>query len=259
MALNCAAIPENLLEAELFGHEKGAFTDAHTARPGHIELAHTGTLFLDEIATLGLALQSKLLRVLEDRAVQRIGGKTSKKIDFRLITATNEDLEQMVKAGRFREDLYFRIHVIPIDLPPLRERQGDIPLLLDHFLRIYCAENNTPLKRVEPEALAILEEDPWPGNVRELENLVQRLVLMVDGPVIKVNHLPERILYNSAQRHESLLIPEEGVNFDEEIARIEQAYLEAALRRCEGVKTQAAALLNLDARRMGYLCRKYKL
>ena len=136
--------------------------------PGHIELAHTGTLFLDEIATLGLALQSKLLRVLEDRAVTRIGGQTAKKIDFRLITATNENLEEMVQAGRFREDLYYRINVVPILLPPLRERQGDIPLLVDHFLRIYCAANNVPLKRLDPEVMQILEEDEWPGNVREL-------------------------------------------------------------------------------------------
>src|SRR5579863_10075039 len=138
VSINCAALPENLIETELFGHEKGAFTDAKTARAGHIELAHTGTLFLDEIATLGLALQSKLLRVLEDRAVTRIGGKTPKKIDFRLISATNEGLEELVRAGRFREDLYYRINVVPIMLPALRDRPGDIPLLLDHFLRAYC-------------------------------------------------------------------------------------------------------------------------
>ncbi|HYX67863.1 MAG TPA: sigma-54 dependent transcriptional regulator [Terriglobales bacterium] len=259
VSVNCAALPEHLIEAELFGHEKGAFTDAHTARPGHIEMAHTGTLFLDEIGTLGLGLQSKLLRVLEDRAVTRIGGRTAHKVDFRLITATNEDLEEMVHTGRFREDLYYRINVVPIALPPLREREGDIALLIDHFLRLYCAENNLPFKRVEPEVLEILEEDPWPGNVRELQNLVQRLVLMVDGPLIKVNHLPQRILYQSAKTHESLLIPEEGVDFDKEMERIEQAYLQAALSRSEGVKAAAAALLHIDARRMGYLCRKYKL
>ena len=144
VSINCAALPENLIETELFGHEKGAFTDARTARAGHIELAHTGTLFLDEIASLGLALQSKLLRVLEDRVVTRIGGKVAKKIDFRLVTATNEDLENMVHAGRFREDLYYRINVVPIVVPPLRERLGDLPLLVDHFLRIYCSANNKP-------------------------------------------------------------------------------------------------------------------
>lgn len=259
VSINCAALPENLIEAELFGHEKGAFTDARAARAGHIELAHTGTLFLDEIATLGLALQSKLLRVLEYRAVTRIGGQTAKKIDFRLITATNEDLEELVQIGRFREDLYYRINVVPIVLPPLRERAGDVPVLVDHFLRIYCAANHTPLKRLDPEVMQILEEDSWPGNVRELENLIQRLVLLVDGPTIKVQHLPQRLLYNSATSQESMLIPEAGVNFDEEIAKIEVAYLTAALRRSGGSKIGAARLLQVDKQKMHYLCRKYGL
>jgi DNA-binding NtrC family response regulator len=257
VSINCAALPENLIESELFGHEKGAFTDARTAQEGYIELAHTGTLFLDEIATLTLALQAKLLRVLESRTVTRIGGHTPKKIDFRLITATNEDLEDMVRAGRFREDLYYRINVVPISLPALRERKGDVPLLVNHFLRIYCAQNGSPLKRLDPEVVQILEEDSWPGNVRELENLVQRLVLMVDGPIIKPQHLPQRILFSSATSQESLLIPEEGVNFDEEIARIEVAYLEAALRRSGGSKMNAARLLQIDKQKMHYLCRKY--
>ncbi|MFZ3368961.1 MAG: sigma-54 dependent transcriptional regulator, partial [Candidatus Sulfotelmatobacter sp.] len=253
VSLNCAALPENLIETELFGHEKGAFTDARTARAGHIELAHTGTLLLDEIATLGLALQSKFLRVLEDRVVTRIGGQSATKIDFRLIAATNEDLEELVRAGRFREDLYYRINVVPIVLPALRDRPGDVPLLLDHFLRSYCASNNVPLKHLEPEVIQILEEDSWPGNVRELENLVQRLVLMVDGPVVKVQHLPQRLLYNSAASQESMLIPEGGVNFDEEIAKIEVAYLTAALRRSGGSKIGAARLLKVDKQKMHYL------
>ena len=259
ISINCAALPENLIETELFGHEKGAFTDARQARAGHIELAHSGTLFLDEIATLGLALQSKLLRVLEDRAVTRIGGQTAKKIDFRLIAATNEDLEELVRTGRFREDLYYRINVVPVLLPPLRERPGDIPLLIDHFLRRHCTANRLPLKRLEPEVMQILEEDDWPGNVRELENLVQRLVLMVDGPAIKVQHLPQRLLYSSTANQEALLIPEDGVNFDQEIAKIEVAYLTAALRRSSGSKIGAARLLTLDKQRMHYLCRKYRL
>jgi DNA-binding NtrC family response regulator len=184
ISINCAALPENLIETELFGHERGAFTDANTARPGHIELAQSGTLFLDEIATLGLALQSKLLRVLEDRVVTRIGGKTPKKIDFRLITATKQNLEDLVHAGRFREDLYYRINVIPITLPPLRKRAEDIPLLINHFLRLYSDTNRVPLKQMDHEVIEILEEYSWPGNIRELENLTQRLVLMVDGAVI---------------------------------------------------------------------------
>ena len=259
VSINCAALPENLIETELFGHEKGAFTDAKAARPGHIELAHTGTLFLDEIATLSLALQSKLLRVLENRSVIRIGGNTAKKIDFRLITATNEDLETMVQTGRFREDLYYRINVVPILLPPLRERAGDVPLLVEHFLRIYCAENGMALKQVDPEVMRVLEDDPWPGNVRELENLVQRLVLMVDGPVIEMRHLPKRMLYNSTTSQDSLLIPEDGVKFDEEISRIEVAYLEAALRRTHGNKTRAALVLHIDKQKMQYLCRKHQI
>ena len=259
VSINCAALPENLIETELFGHEKGAFTDARAARAGHIELAHTGTLLLDEIATLGLALQSKLLRVLEDKAVTRIGGQTARKIDFRLIAATNEDLEELVRAGRFREDLYYRINVVPIVLPALRDRPGDVPLLVDHFLRFYCGSNKVPLKRLDPAVMQILEEDTWPGNVRELENLVQRLVLMVDGPMVKVQHLPQRLLYNSATSQESLLIPEGGVNFDEEIAKIEVAYLTAALRRSNGSKIGAARLLQVDKQKMHYLCRKYRI
>jgi two-component system response regulator PilR (NtrC family) len=259
ISLNCAALPPALIEAELFGHEKGAFTGAHIARAGQIELAHGGTLFLDEIATLTLELQSKLLRVLEDRAVQRLGGKTSKLIDFRLLTATHENLEQMLHEGRFREDLYYRIHVVPIFLPPLRERRDDIPLLADHFLRTHCSANNLPLKRLDPEVVEIFEEYPWRGNIRELENLIQRLALMVEGPVIKPADLPQQVLYASATRQESLLIPENGINFEEEMSRIEVAYLQAALRRTGGRKVAAAALLHINPQRLKYLCRKYKL
>jgi len=257
ISVNCAALPENLIETELFGHEKGAFTDAHEARSGRIEQADKGTLFLDEIGTLPLSLQAKFLRVLEDRAVQRIGGKTVRKIDFRLITATNDDLESLVRAGRFREDLYYRLHVIPIVLPRLRERPGDIPLLVEHFVRIYCAADRVPVKRVDPEAIDVLEEYAWPGNVRELENLVQRLVLMTSDPVISVKHLPAQLLYTSTAQQEALLIPEEGIDFDEEMARIEVAYLEAALRRTGGNKALAARLLRMDKQKMHYLCRKY--
>ncbi|HXP46795.1 MAG TPA: sigma-54 dependent transcriptional regulator [Terriglobales bacterium] len=257
ISVNCAALPENLIETELFGHEKGAFTDAHEARAGRIEQADSGTLFLDEIGTLPLNLQAKLLRVLEDRAVQRIGGKTSRKIDFRLLTATNDNLEELVRAGRFREDLYYRIHVIPIFLPPLRERPGDIPLLVEHFVRMYCAADRVPLKRVDPEVIDILAENPWPGNIRELENLIQRLVLMTSEPVITLKHLPSQLLYTSTTQQEALLIPEEGIDFDEEMARIEVAYLEAALRRTGENKALAAKLLRMDKQKMHYLCRKY--
>jgi two-component system response regulator PilR (NtrC family) len=259
VSINCAALPENLIETELFGHERGAFTDAKTARAGHIELAHTGTLFLDEIASLGLALQSKLLRVLEDRVVTRIGGKVAKKIDFRLVTATNEDLENMVHTGRFREDLYYRINVVPIVVPPLRERLGDLPLLVDHFLRIYCSANNKPLKQIESEVMAVMEDYGWPGNVRELENVIQRLVLMNDSPLIGLKHLPQQLLVASNASQEAILIPEEGVDFDTEMGRIELAYLTAALNRTRGRKSAAASLLRMDPQRMKYLCRKRNL
>lgn len=259
VSINCAALPENLIETELFGHEKGAFTDAKTERAGHIELAHNGTLFLDEIATLGLALQSKLLRVLEDHAVTRIGGSKARKIDFRLLAATNDDLEQMVEAGRFREDLYYRINVLPIALPSLRERKSDLPLLVDHFLRIYCRENGKPLKQVESDVLAVMEDYDWPGNVRELENVVQRLVVMNDRPVISVKDLPQQLLVASNASQAAILIPEEGVDFDAEMERIELAYLQAALKRTGGRKSAAATLLGIDSQRMKYLCRKRNL
>jgi DNA-binding NtrC family response regulator len=259
VCLNCSAIPESLIESELFGHEKGAFTGADTAKVGLIESAHSGTLFLDEITTLDHSLQSKLLRVLQERTVQRVGGRTAKKIDFRLIAATNDNLEELVQQGRFREDLYYRINVVPIFVPPLRDRHGDLPLLVDHFLRVYCTANNKPLKQLEPDALEIMEDYSWPGNVRELENVVQRLVVMNDSPVIRAAHLPQQLLYSSNASQEAILIPEEGVDFDAEMERIELAYLTAALRRTKGRKTAAAALLRIDPQRMKYLCRKRKL
>jgi DNA-binding NtrC family response regulator len=259
ICLNCSALPESLIESELFGYEKGAFTGADTAKPGMIEAAHAGTLFLDEITTLHHGLQSKLLRVLQDRMVQRLGGRTAKKIDFRLITATNDDLEAMVRMGRFREDLYYRINVVPISVPRLRDRQGDIPLLVEHFLRLYCTSNKKPVKQLQPELMEILEAYSWPGNVRELENVVQRLVIMSDGQVVAAHHLPQQLLTSSAASQEAILIPEGGVDFDAEMQKIEIAYLSAALRRTNGKKTAAARLLRMDPQRMKYLCRKLKL
>jgi len=224
-----------------------------------VELAHTGTLFLDEITTLNPGLQSKLLRVLQERSVQRLGGRAARKIDFRLITATNEDLEDSVRKGHFREDLYFRINVVPIFIPPLRERDGDIALLVNHFLRIHCAAAKKPLKTMQPEVLEILEDYSWPGNVRELENVIQRLVVMVAGPVITPEHLPQPLLHHSATGQEAILIPEGGVDFDAEMEKIEIAYLNAALRRTGGKKSAAAALLQMDSQRMKYLCRKHRI
>jgi two-component system response regulator PilR (NtrC family) len=259
VCLNCSALPDTLMESELFGYEKGAFTGADTAKPGLIETAHTGTLFLDEISTLPPNLQSKLLRALQEHSVQRLGARSVRKIDFRLICATNEDLEEIVRQGRFREDLYYRINVVPIFVPPLRDRDGDLPLLADHFLRIYCAAAKKPLKSMQHEVMEILEDYPWPGNVRELENVIQRLVLMNNSSTIAAEHLPQALLYASTASHEAILIPEQGVDFDAEMERIEIAYLKAALRRTGGRKSAAAALLRVDPQRMKYLCRKLKL
>ena len=257
--LNCAALPESLIESELFGSERGAFTGATESRPGQIELADGGTLFLDEIATLPVDLQTKLLRVLEDRQVQRLGGRTHRKIDFRLICATNEPLENMVRAGRFREDLYYRINVVPIQLPALRERQGDIPLLCRHFLEVHCTANGLAVKSLTEEALAAFEEHTWPGNVRELENLIQRLVVTVRGDVIDAKDLPPRVVRESVTAQEAILVPAEGADFDLEIRKMEIALLTTALRRSAGSKAAAARLLNIDGQRIKYLCRKYSL
>ena len=257
--LNCAALPENLIESELFGSERGAFTGATEARPGQVELADGGTLFLDEIAALTLPLQTKLLRVLEDHQVQRLGGRALRKIDFRLICATNEPLEEMARTGRFREDLYYRIHVVPIQLPPLRARVGDIPLLCEYFLQIHCVANGIPVKRFAADALSALEEHSWPGNVRELENLIQRLVITVRGEEIDARNLPPSLVANSVAVQEAVLLPEDGTDFDAEVQSIETALLAAALRRTQGSKAAAARLLRLDGQRMKYLCRKYSL
>jgi len=259
VCLNCSALPDTLMESELFGYERGAFTGADAAKPGLIETAHTGTLFLDEITTLTPNLQSKLLRALQDHSVQRLGARSARKIDFRLICATNEDLEEIVRQGRFREDLYYRINVVPIFVPPLRERDGDLPLLIDHFLRTYCAAAKKPLKSVQTEVMEILEDYSWPGNVRELENVIQRLVIMNSSPTITAEQLPQGLLYASTASQEAILIPEGGVEFDAEMERIEIAYLKAALRRTGGKKSAAAALLRVDPQRMKYLCRKLKV
>ena len=257
--LNCAALPANLIESELFGSERGAYTGATESRPGQIELADKGTLFLDEIATLPVDLQTKLLRVLEDRQVQRLGGRSYRKIDFRLICATNEPLEEMARTGRFREDLYYRIHVNPIDLPPLRDRHGDIPMLCEYLLQVHCLANGIPVKRLTEDALAALEEHTWPGNVRELENLIQRLVVTVRRDVIGASDLPSRVVAQSVAAQEAILLPDEGTDFDAELRRLEMVLLTTALRRTGGHKAAASRLLKIDTQRMKYLCRKYEL
>ncbi|HEV2491287.1 MAG TPA: sigma-54 dependent transcriptional regulator [Candidatus Acidoferrales bacterium] len=260
VSVNCAALPESLMEAELFGYEKGAFTGAVATKEGRIEIAHQGTLFLDEIATLTPALQSKLLRVLEDHALIRLGGKKAIRVDFRLISATNEDLEEMVHQEHFRQDLYYRIHVVPIFLPPLRERVEDIPLLADYFVQVYCTANQLPKKRIADEALAALKKYPWPGNVRELENVVQRLVLMCDSEAIELADLPADIA-QAADRggRGRFRLPAAGFKLSEEIDTYEKKLVETALQQSSRDKAAAAKLLGIDRNRINYLVRKYGL
>ena len=260
VSVNCAALPEGLMEAELFGYEKGAFTGAVAAKEGRVELAHQGTLFLDEIATLTLPLQSKLLRVLEDRSLTRLGGKKSIKVDFRLISATNEDLEEMVRKDQFREDLYYRIHVVPIFVPALRERVEDIPVLAEYFTSIYSAANGIPPKRIADEAMAALKRYPWPGNVRELENTIQRLVIMSDGDTVMLKDLPGEIV--QAGGHDGrgrFKLPATGIKLDREIESFESRWVKEALEQAKNVKSEAARLLGVDRNRLNYLCRKYNL
>ena len=260
ISVNCAALPESLMESELFGYERGAFTGAVAAKEGRIELASHGTLFLDEIATLTPALQSKLLRVLEERSLIRLGGKKPIKVDFRLICATNENLEEMVKDGKFREDLYYRIHVVPIFIPPLRERVDDIPILIEYFLSVYCAANQVPVKRLSDGAQQALKRYSWPGNVRELQNVVQRIVLMADEQTVALENLPGDILQETrGDRRDQFQLPPTGIRLDEEIEAFERQWVEAALKHTRHAKSEAARLLGVDRNRMNYLCRKYSL
>ena len=260
VSVNCAALPETLMESELFGYEKGAFTGAASTKEGRVETAHQGTLFLDEIATLTPALQSKLLRVLEERALTRLGGKKSIRVDFRLISATNEDLEEMTHEGRFREDLYYRIHVVPVFVPALRERVEDIPILADYFIGVYCAANGVPVKRIEADALLALKRYSWPGNVRELENAIQRLVVMTDGESIALTDLPPEIVQAASRDLRGRFhMPNGGINLDKELEAHERRWLQEAMQQSKHVKSEAARLLGVDRNRMNYLCRKHGL
>jgi DNA-binding NtrC family response regulator len=258
--VHCSALPETLIETELFGHEKGAFTGAIAARQGRFEIAHAGTLFLDEVSTLNLNVQTKLLRVLEEKQFERIGGRKTLQVDVRMIAATNEDLESLVQQGRFREDLFFRLNVLPLRLPPLRERREDVPLLANHFVRVYCGQNGMPLKKLAPEAMDRLLTYHWKGNVRELVNVMQRAVLMAEGEHIQVEHLPPHI--GGAWTRPGagpFSLPEEGVDLGAELGRYERELLKAALDKASGVKTKAAKLLGLNKEQMKYLCRKHEM
>jgi DNA-binding NtrC family response regulator len=252
IAINCAAIPDTLIEAELFGHEKGAFTDAKQRRLGQFELANQGTLFLDEIADVSASTQSKLLRVLQEREFTRLGSTQSIKVDVRLITATNKDLEAAMRKGTFREDLYYRINVVPIHLPPVRERREDIPLLLRHFISRKSAERGQPDKQIAPEALSLLAHYPWPGNIREMENVVEQILTMSDSEQITPDHLPLRLRSGTKGSQMKDEVTAGQRNFEYAVMEFERELIVDALKRANFVQTHAAQLLGISRRILKY-------
>lgn len=245
--VNCGAIPEDLLESELFGHEKGSFTGAIATRKGRFEMANGGTIFLDEIGDMSPALQVKILRVLQEHEFERIGGSKSIKVDVRIIAATNKDLEEAVAQRIFREDLYYRLNVIPINMPPLRERPSDIPLLAYHFLEKFNREKKRDVKEISPECLDVLMRYQWPGNVRELENLIERLVILKGKGTVTREDIPEKLL---SARQDTLLpeveIPEAGLCFKSLVNEFEKKLIIQALDKSDWIKNKAAKLLNLN-------------
>ncbi len=260
IAVNCAAIPEQLLESELFGHTRGAFTGAVNQTEGYLAAADGGTLFLDEIAEIPPALQVKILRVLQEKSYQKIGSPREYSLDLQFIAATNRDLEKSVARGEFRQDLFYRLNVIRIDLPPLRERAGDIPLLLDHFLQIYNREYGRKLKGFSPEALEVLINYDYPGNVRELENLVERCVVLAgDQNEIPLASLPPALRQQERNPLHPARLPEEGLDLEKVVADLEIELIHQALERSGGNKTKAAELLGLSFRSFRYRLQKYGL
>ncbi|HEX9850643.1 sigma-54 dependent transcriptional regulator [Candidatus Deferrimicrobium sp.] len=244
--INCSAIPAELLESELFGHVKGAFTGAHAARAGKFEAAHNGTIFLDEIAEMSPSLQAKLLRVLQEKSVTPVGGNRAIQVDARVITATNRDLDEEISEGRFRSDLFFRLNVIPIRIPPLRDRRDDIPLLVEHFVGKYNREKKRTLEGVRPESLEILRRYTWPGNVRELENLIERIVVLKGSGWLEPSDIPEKI--RRSERFLENAIPvlgDTGLDIKSATEDFENALIRQALHLSGGNKNRAATLLGL--------------
>ena len=259
--INCGAIPETLLESELFGHEKGAFTGASTTRIGRFELADGGTIFLDEIGDMSPTLQVKLLRVLQQREFERVGGVRTIKVDVRIIAATNIDLEHAVHEGKFREDLYYRLNVIPVVIPPLRERADDIPLLMDHFLSHFNKTKKRDIKGFSPAAMDILISYPWPGNIRELENLVERLIILKGNGTICPDDLPDKFISHTLNNEGALHItlPETGVNLKDVVEEFENNLILQAMQKAQGVKNKAAQLLSLNRTTLVEKLKKKKL
>ena len=263
VCVNCGAFPETLLESELFGYVKGAFTGANQNKCGLFEVANGGTIFLDEISEMSLAMQVKLLRVLQERCIRPVGGTSETAIDVRVIAATNKDLEQMVADGGFREDLYYRISVIPINVPPLRERGDDIELLANHFLKKFSASMGKAIRCIEPESVKLLKGYDWPGNVRVLENTIERSVAMETTDELHVQLPSElskaRAAVAAAGGPPGISIPSGGIDFERHIADVERSLIQSALRQANGVQTRAAEVLNLSYRSFRHLLKKYDL
>ena len=259
IAVNCGAIPENLLESELFGHVRGAFTGAVSNKPGLVETADGGTLFLDEIGELPQSLQVKLLRLIQEKTLRRVGGNHDQRIDVRIVAATHRDLRAEAEAGRFREDLYYRLNVIQIVLPSLRERMEDIPLLVQHFLEKYRRELGKEVQGLSAAAMEKILAYPFPGNVRELENLIERAVALARGPLLDADVLPSSVLERSAKHRTPAPTPVEGANLDEILASYERGLLSDALQRAGGVKKRAAKLLGISFRSFRYRLEKLGL
>jgi putative PEP-CTERM system response regulator len=252
VTINCAAIPETLIESELFGHEKGAFTNAIEKKLGRFETAHQGTLFLDEIGELSLSTQAKILRFLEEKEFNRVGGSKTIKVDVRLITATNKDLNQLLKKEVFREDLYYRINVVPIVIPPLRERREDVPLLLDHFIKYFNFENNKNVKGFSGEAFEMMMNYEWPGNVRELENLIERVIALTHNEYIQANELPFTLMNISKINELKESILNGKLSFLKAEEEFERGIIMDALRRTNYIQSHAAEILGISRRILKY-------
>jgi two-component system response regulator PilR (NtrC family) len=260
VALNCGALTETLLESELFGHMRGSFTGAAANKKGLIEVAERGTIFLDEIGDMSPMMQVKLLRVLQERKFRRVGGTEEVDADIRIIAATNQDLAKLVAEGKFREDLYYRINVIPVHLPALRERRDDIPLLADHFLARYRDQMGKHLTGISAEAVRHLVAYDWPGNIRELENVVERAVALEQTPTILPDSLPAHVVGQAPRPGaQAAALPADGIDLEQHVQGVEREYIAQALRRAGGVQVKAAELLGMSFRSFRYYAKKYNL
>ncbi|MHB9028001.1 MAG: sigma-54-dependent transcriptional regulator [Candidatus Latescibacterota bacterium] len=254
VAVNCSAVPETLIESELFGHEKGSFTGADRRRIGRFEQADGGTLFLDEIGEIPLHVQVKLLRVLQERSFERVGGNEPIAVNVRIIAATNRELGEEIRSGRFRQDLYYRLNVVSIDIPPLRIRRQDITVLAEHFIRMYSEEHGKPVTAITPEALDALIKYPFPGNVRELGNIIEQAVVLSRGDTISARDLPQSVAgHTGAPICEGAL----GTNLEDQVSALERASLELAMKEANGNKSAAARLLGVSERKVRYMVKKY--